>query len=175
MSTGRDDDQTWSELVEAFHAEPDPDDAQRRWPEAEDLDPDDVDTGPTNTYPGASHTWGENATDDPVEGQPGDDTPAAARPWRATPQEPAGTQLSDDDHFVPPAPPPLPRGDRVSRWAWTGLIAAPSVLLLSAILQWTPPDQLMLVLVGGFIAGFVTLVARMRGRNPHDPDDGAVV
>jgi hypothetical protein len=28
---------------------------------------------------------------------------------------------------------------------------------------------------GAFIGGFVVLVARLRGHDPYDPDDGAVV
>lgn len=164
MNAGRDDDQTWSELVHAFHTDPDPGESGHAWPAAEDIDPDD-DNGQdaAETYPGASHTWSS--------------APAAqsGRPAGTSAESEAAEPRYDDDHFVPPNPPPLPKGDRITRWAWAGLAATPSVLLISALTGWTPPDSVMVVLVGGFIAGFVTLVVRMRGRNPHDPDDGAIV
>jgi hypothetical protein len=170
MNTGRDDDKTWAELVDAFNAEPAPTDQPHSWPAAEDVDPDDrVPYGDlTDPYNTAS-----SLPDEPSTG-------ALAGAQHGTPPEPgSGTadhdEFADGDHFVPPVPPPLPRGDRVTRWAWAGLTTAPSVLLLSTVTRWSPPDGLMVILIGGFIAGFATLVSRMRGRNPHDPDNGAIV
>lgn len=210
MNTGRDDDQTWAELVDAFHNEPERGDDAPRWPDAENVDPRDNPKryehpayGPSSRYgaepPGASPEDGPNDEADAAEDEPTEDhEPPVERPvdpypgtsrtlgelssgfgghggprsWR--PAEPGDTNVADD-HFIPPDPPPIPRGDRITRWAWTGLIAAPSILLLSSLIDWSPPTEFMALVVGGFIAGFVTLVARMRGRNPHDPDDGAVV
>ena len=40
---------------------------------------------------------------------------------------------------------------------------------------WNLPSVVTVLGVGAFVGGFATLVARMRGRNPYDPDDGAVV
>ncbi|HET6919833.1 MAG TPA: hypothetical protein VFI46_10255 [Jiangellaceae bacterium] len=136
----RDDEQVWADLVEAFHASPDDDEA--RWPAAEDVTADGRDDGTVDTA---------RPTAEPV--------PAAA----------------DDDHFVPPPPPPLPRGDVVSRLAWSAVLGAPVFLVLAVALGWELPSVVTGLGVGAFVGGFVTLIARMRGRNPHDPDDGAVV
>ncbi len=79
------------------------------------------------------------------------------------------------DHFVPPPPPPLPSGDRVTRFAWLGVLGGPVLLLMTSLLGLDP--ILGGVAVAGFIAGFVTLVARMQDRVEQDDsgDDGAVV
>lgn len=79
-----------------------------------------------------------------------------------------------DEHYEPPEPPPFPRGDAVSRFAWAGVIGGPLFLLIAAMLSAELPQVLLLVALGAFIGGFVTLVARMPGEAPED-DDGAVV
>lgn len=167
MSTGRDDDRTWAELVNAFHAEPDPDDHTRRWPEAEDVDDqaERNDDDLSDRYYTASPEMGGVTSSTQSE----QDQPADSQRSEVT------GESEESDHFVPPTPPPIPRGDRITRWAWTGMVAPPSVLLLASITGWSPSDEAMMVLIGGFIAGFGTLVARMRGHSPHDPDNGAVV
>lgn len=185
MADGRDDDKTWAELVDAFHADPDPDDGTQRWPAAEDIGPDEGqhdsgrtdDAGLYDDEPSGSHHTTMRDWDESPPSPARSDVPAGAgqHPAGMHRPEPYGREDEDGDHFVPPTPPPIPRGDRVTRWAWTGMLAAPSVFLLSSITGWSPPDGLLMVLVGGFIAGFGTLVARMRGRNPHDPDNGAIV
>jgi len=83
----------------------------------------------------------------------------------------------DEGHFVPPPPPPLGRPDTVGRFAWAGALGGPAVLFFAAA---TGIDLAGWVGVGAllaFVAGFVTLVARMKDRPPTDsgPDDGAVV
>jgi hypothetical protein len=84
-------------------------------------------------------------------------------------------QATGEDHFIPPPPPPLPRGDGVSRLAWTALLAAPVFFVVAVGVGWNLPPVVTALGVGAFVGGFATLVARMRGRNPYDPDDGAVV
>ena len=84
-------------------------------------------------------------------------------------------QATGEDHFVPPPPPPLPRGDGVSRLAWTALLAAPVFFVVAVGVGWKLPSVVTALGVAAFVGGFATLVARMRGRNPYDPDDGAVV
>jgi hypothetical protein len=81
----------------------------------------------------------------------------------------------EDEGFVPPEPPPFPRGDLVSRLAWGAVIGGPVFLLLAAMLWRTLPAVLLLVALLAFVGGFVTLVARMPPDHPDDPDDGAVV
>ena len=84
---------------------------------------------------------------------------------------------SDEGHFVPPDPPPVPRPEPRRRLAWIGLFGAPLLMLLAVVLGLSLPDWVSLVLVGGFVGGFVYLVATMQRRGPWDGsgDDGAVV
>ena len=142
----RDDDQAWADLVEAFHASPGED--MPGWPAAEDV------------------------ADDAVE-PAGDDDAESAATHDAAPEPPP--RREPDEHFVPPPPPPLPRGDRISRLAWAGVLGAPVFLVLAVALGWSLPSWATVLAVGALVGGFVTLVARMRGRDPYDPDDGAVV
>jgi len=158
----RDDDSTWAELVDAFHASPDSGESQGRWPAAENLSPDD---DHFDGYDDASVTLGSLAT----EGRPLG--PVSPEPGPETPQDHA----DDHDHFVPPPPAPIPRCDRVSRLAWAGVIFGPVSLVGVTALPWTPPEEFLLFAVTAFILGFVTLIARMRGHHPDDPDNGAVL
>ncbi|HSE08165.1 MAG TPA: hypothetical protein VLB29_05825 [Nocardioidaceae bacterium] len=84
----------------------------------------------------------------------------------------------DEGHFVPPTPPPVPQvTDPRRRAAWVGLFGSPFVMLVAVVLGWRLPDWLMLGLAGGFVGGFVYLIATMPNRRPGDGsgDDGAVV
>jgi hypothetical protein len=81
----------------------------------------------------------------------------------------------DDDRFIPPDPPPLPRGDFFTTFAWVCLLGGPLFLLFAALAWRDIPGELILAGVVAFIGGFVTLVARMPHDRPDDPDDGAVV
>jgi hypothetical protein len=80
----------------------------------------------------------------------------------------------DDERYHPPEPPPLPRGDMVSRFAWGGVLGAPLFFLLAALFWHSAPTWLVMGAVAAFIAGFVTLVVRMPDHRDDD-DDGAVV
>ncbi|MGH8827507.1 MAG: hypothetical protein ACRDVZ_07895 [Jiangellaceae bacterium] len=158
MST--EDERAWAELVESFHASPDVDadssDARpdRRWPEIEDVSPD----ARAEPFTDATFTLGST----------GGDLPQRPRPE-------AGSEDVADDHFQPPLPPPLPRGNHISRSAWGGVIAAPLGLIIAAVTPWDMPRSMLGFLSVGFVAGFVTLVVRMRGHDPYDPDNGAVL
>ena len=88
---------------------------------------------------------------------------------------PRGEVLADDEGYVPPEPPPFPRGDVVSRLAWAGVLGGPLFLLLAAIVWQELPKTLLLLALAAFVGGFVTLVARMPSESPDEPDDGAVV
>jgi hypothetical protein len=89
--------------------------------------------------------------------------------------KPSGPPGEAEDHFVPPPPPPLPRGDRVSRLAWAGVLGVPVFLVVAVALGWRLPSWVTTLAVIVLFAGFATLVTRLRGHDPHDPDDGAVV
>jgi hypothetical protein len=81
----------------------------------------------------------------------------------------------ESERYVPPEPPPLPRGDLVSRLAWAGVLGGPVLLLLATVVWPSMPQWLLLCSLAAFVGGFVTLVSRMPARPPDDPDDGAVV
>ncbi|MBB1242683.1 hypothetical protein GL263_03715 [Streptomyces durbertensis] len=95
------------------------------------------------------------------------------RDWQ--PAEPP----EEDDHFVPPEPPPLPKLDTTSRFAWLAVLGGPALLFGSVLLGRSMSWWVVTLGVGGFLGGFATLVARMRdGRDDEDWDDpgrGAVV
>lgn len=146
----RDDDQVWAELVESFHASPD--DETRQWPAAENVDPevsntvDDKQSQPA--HPAGPHTAGEMT----------------------------GASVQDtDEHFVPPPPPPLPSADLVTRAAWASVLGVPILLTLVVLLRISVSGWIAALCATAFIAGFVVLIARLRGHDPYDPDDGAVV
>ena len=83
----------------------------------------------------------------------------------------------DEGHYVPPPPPPVPRGDKFVRWAWAGAVGAPLLAILLPLIGWDLDNLTGLLLVGAFLAGFVTLISRLRPgpRVDDGPDDGAVV
>jgi hypothetical protein len=134
-----------------------------RWPAAEDLS--DPDAGP-----------GDEPSDEESF-----DEPADARRVVLTGPLPGGSAVpgeviaDDDGGYVPPDPPPLPRGDLVSRLAWAGVLGGPLFLLVAAIVWQELPKGLLLAALAAFVGGFATLVARMPGDGPDDRDDGAVV
>ncbi|HEX2362504.1 MAG TPA: hypothetical protein VHI11_10565 [Jiangellaceae bacterium] len=103
------------------------------------------------------------------------DTTTAASLRPVPPPVPTSQPTDSDDHFVPPPPPPLPRGDVVSRLAWAGALGAPVFLVVVVALDWQLPSWATTLAVVALLAGFATLVTRLRGHDPHDPDDGAVV
>lgn len=93
--------------------------------------------------------------------------------------EPSDSDLdeTDEGHFVPPEPPPLPETDTTSKFAWLGVLGGPLLLLLAILLGWEMTWWLTTVCIGGFLGGFATLVMRMRtdDEDDDDPGRGAVV
>lgn len=144
----------WAGIVADFEREPA--DTVPRWPVSEDVDAE------ATAEPGAD--LGDAAV--PA-------TPFAARP--ANPDD--RRRAADEDHFEPPPPPPLPEVDRITRFAWAGALGGPVVLVLAAVLGVPLGGWIGFLAVVASMAGFVTLVARMKDRPPTDtgPDDGAVV
>ncbi|WP_030348443.1 hypothetical protein [Streptomyces sp. NRRL S-1022] len=88
--------------------------------------------------------------------------------------EPSDDDFTEDDegHFVPPEPPPLPTADTTARFAWLGVVGGPVLLLLAVLLGWEMTWWLATAGIGGFLGGFVTLVARMRTDDEEDDDPG---
>lgn len=79
---------------------------------------------------------------------------------------------SDEGHFVPPEPPPLPEADVTAKFGWIGVIGGPVLMLLAVLLQWNMTWWLTTLCIGGFLGGFVTLVARMSHGDDEDDDPG---
>jgi hypothetical protein len=94
------------------------------------------------------------------------------------PRDWPGPAAEDDEHFVPPEPPPLPETDTTTKFGWLGALGGP-LLLLGAILFHVDFTWWLLTLgVGGFIGGCLTLATRLRPGDEddwEDPGGGAVV
>jgi hypothetical protein len=97
----------------------------------------------------------------------------ASRPPEIVASKP--TVVPAEEHFEPPAPPPLPTGDTITRLAWAGLIGGPAYLFGSVLAGWVIEPWIGAVTLGAFTAGFITLVARMHNDDEPRDDDGAVV
>ncbi|MCX5382926.1 hypothetical protein [Streptomyces sp. NBC_00083] len=83
---------------------------------------------------------------------------------------------SDEGHFVPPEPPPLPEADVTAKFAWLGVVGGPLLLILAAVFGWDMTWWLTTLGVGGFLGGIATLFARMQpDEDDDDPGRGAVV
>jgi len=127
--------------------------------------------------------WPANEDDEPAPNSATPVEPRLGSTWAgwedlvAPKADAEPVDAADDEHFVPPPPPPVPRGDKVLRWGWAGALGAPIAAVLLALVGWDLTGMTGLLLVGSFLAGFATLVSRMR-EGPHidsGPDDGAVI
>ncbi|MFD4757619.1 hypothetical protein ACFWOJ_01620 [Streptomyces sp. NPDC058439] len=105
--------------------------------------------------------------------------PGVAGPRDYEVAEPKDDDLDDSDegHFVPPEPPPLPEADVTAKFAWLAVVGGPVLMLIAVLLRWDMTWWLTTICVGGFLGGFVTLVARMQDddEDGDDPGRGAVV
>ncbi|EIV96531.1 hypothetical protein, partial [Frankia sp. QA3] len=182
------DDAAFLDLIAHFDDEPE----TRRWPTAEDIGdtrrPTVIILRPP-FEPGVPPTP-DDRTDPGLDEAPppGLNPPGIGGGRGADPAdfvvidlgESAGTEVDDpdNDHYVPPPAPPLPRIRPVTRWA-LGSIALGVVFLVVPTLigfnQSRAQDVTGVLLILG---GVGTLVARMGDRPPTDldgPDDGAVI
>ncbi|OKJ10473.1 hypothetical protein AMK19_14655 [Kitasatospora sp. CB01950] len=131
------------------------------WPEAENVRerprPPSAPTGPTGL---------------------GDFTPRPVPRPIEGPRDYAVAENEDDDHFVPPEPPPLPPAETTAKFAWLAVLGGPALLLFDAVVWREVSGWPAWVGVIAFLGGFGTLVARMKDRDddePEDPTGGAVV
>jgi hypothetical protein len=156
----------WAGLVAAFDA-PIPDEIPR-WPASEDIDESDA-TGGTEVG-GLRSARVVRPADLPPSGF--GDLRDGLTPEAATYDAGRG-----EDHFEPPPPPPLPMPDTLGRFAWAAVIGGPLFLVISALFGLDVAGWPGFVALAASMAGFVTLVARMK--DPPDTDlggdDGAVV
>ncbi|MEU9000242.1 hypothetical protein AB0952_37125 [Streptomyces caniferus] len=85
---------------------------------------------------------------------------------------------TDEGHFTPPEPPPLPEADVTAKFAWIAVIGGPMLLVAMVLFQQPVTWWITLLGIGGFLGGFATLVARMKNDDEDDndrPGGGAVV
>jgi hypothetical protein len=94
-----------------------------------------------------------------------------ARSIRARQAAPA-TPADDDEHFVPPTPPPLPQLDSLAKGAWVALFGGPIYLVVATAAGWSVPGIAAFCAVAAFVTGFAILVLRMNESGPGGPDDG---
>jgi hypothetical protein len=94
-----------------------------------------------------------------------------ARSIRARQAAPA-TPADDDEHFVPPTPPPLPQLDSLAKGAWVALFGGPIYLVVATAAGWSVPGIAAFCAVAAFVTGFAILVLRMNEAGPGGPDDG---
>jgi hypothetical protein len=143
----------------------DPDDVDARF--AELVARFDEDAPPTTDEPLVGNVI-EPVDDDPP---PDSDDPTAGRMVSGY----ADPLADDDEPFVPPTPPPFPRGSKRSRWGWAGALGCPLVYFLMWGTGRQPDSFTSFLLAVGFVAGAGVLVSGMRTTGPDEDDDGAVV
>ncbi|MFF7456165.1 hypothetical protein [Kitasatospora sp. NPDC008115] len=129
---------------------------------------------------------------DPGEGLPGgtgdlSDLAPQPRPRSDRPVVPAAgsgprdfelAEETDEGHFEPPEPPPLPEADVTAKFAWLAVLGGPALLLFDAVVWREVSGWPAWVGVAAFLGGFATLVVRMKNNDedePEDPHGGAVV
>jgi hypothetical protein len=95
-----------------------------------------------------------------------------ARRIRARKAPPRPAQHDDEGHYIPPAPPPLPKLDPITKGAWVALFGGPAYLVVATAADWSVPAIAAFFAVAAFVIGFAVLVLRMHDRKPGDPDDG---
>ncbi len=87
--------------------------------------------------------------------------------------EPEDPPEWQEEEFVPPEPPPIPRPRGARLAAWLGLFGTPVLLVLSLLLGHRLSSFVTTGLVLWFLGGFLYLVWQMP-KGPADPwDDGA--
>jgi len=159
-------DDAWAKIVAGFDAEVDT--PRRPWPDTEEIS----DSGPLR--------WGIGPGRQPARTEP--TTPEIG----ASPEsslldglDTFGADLPDDeDGYTPPAAPPVPRPSLPTALAVAGIVFG-LILFLSPDLLPTSENVAMLTGFTAIIAGFATLVWRLRPGDEDDedsdPDQGARV
>ncbi|MEO3775625.1 DUF308 domain-containing protein [Micromonospora sp. B11E3] len=172
----------WARIVAAFHASPAA--GATPWPAAEDIDDDPARPSPDATTGRAGADEGATATD--VRRLPWAADVSGVSVGGGRQDEPSlldgldtfGADLPDDpdEGYTPPPPPPLPR---ISKYAVVGVLGIVIGFVLFLKPSLLPVDSSVVTLFGftGILAGFVTLIWRLRpgDSDDYDPDDGARV
>ncbi|GAA1255055.1 MULTISPECIES: hypothetical protein [Streptomyces] len=175
-----DEDAAWAAIVAGYGQEPADPPGARPFRSIEDLALPDLDTDGSETNGSGTNSSepGAGKTDKPAAplGSSISFAPGVGGPRDYSPSDPSDSDADDEDHFVPPEPPPLPEADVTAKFAWLAVIGGPVLMLLAVLLGWQMTWWLTTVCVGGFLGGFGTLVMRMQGDDDDDdPGRGAVV
>ncbi|MGW3013680.1 hypothetical protein ACWC9R_33350 [Streptomyces sp. NPDC001219] len=180
-----DEEAAWAEIVAGYGEQPSfpADDGESG--DGPAGKPDAAAPSETSGKDGAAGAPGKDGKD------AGDGTGDAARPgsfvvfapgvgprdWDAAEASDDDFDATDEGHFTPPEPPPLPQTDVTARFAWLAVIGGPLLLVAMVLLQQPVTWWITVLGVGGFLGGFGTLVARMKDDDEDDdlPGSGAVV
>lgn len=172
-----DEDAAWQAIVAGYGQEPADPPGAKPFKSVEDLallEPE------TNDTPEGDKSDSKSAkgAEDPGAKKPLGGSVSFA-PGVAGPRDYDAPEASDDDlgpddegHFVPPEPPPLPAADVTAKFAWLAVLGGPLLMLLAVLLGWPMTWWLATLSIGGFLGGFGTLVARMKGDDEEDDDPG---
>jgi hypothetical protein len=157
-------DEAFARLIAGYDEPLEVDGETKPWPAAEDV----------SDEPGGDEDAGVDV--DVATPPAGEVVPL---PGRASGADMLDTEATweDEGHFVPPTPPPLPRPTPLRLTAWIAVLLGPVIMTVVAALGWWVPEIVTTVLVIGFVAGVVYLIATMGAgpRDPYGPDNGAVV
>ncbi|MER6616056.1 hypothetical protein [Streptomyces xantholiticus] len=169
-----DEDAAWAAIVAGYGEEPADPPGVKPFKSVEDLA---LLEGDVNEMP---EQVGRIEEDKPALGSSITFAPGVGGPRDYEVAEPSDDDFDDTDegHFVPPEPPPLPEADVTARFAWLAVIGGPVLMLVAVVLRWDMTWWLTTLCIGGFLGGFATLVARMSHGDDDDPDEpgrGAVV
>jgi hypothetical protein len=121
--------------------------------------------------------------DEPDPDEPDAAEPDAAEATAGEPGEPdrrvdvpveeVAPEPLDEDRFVPPEPPPIPRPQGSRLVAWLGVFGAPILLAVCAIANFRLSSFISSLLVVWFLGGFGYLVWQMPKDRDDPYDDGA--
>ncbi|ANW20587.1 hypothetical protein [Streptomyces clavuligerus] len=171
-----DEEAAWAAIVAGYGTEPADPPGARPFKSVEDMAGLEADEPPKRPEPPAEPeerpALGSSITFAPGVGG------AGPRDYRIAEPKDGDLDASDEGHFVPPEPPPLPEADTTAKFAWLGVIGGPVLMLLAVVFRWDMTWWLTTLCVGGFLGGFITLVARMSTDDDEDREDpgrGAVV
>ncbi|QHC21605.1 hypothetical protein [Streptomyces sp. GS7] len=198
-----DEEAAWAEIVAGYGEQPEfpdldggrdggraPDTAGREPEAAAGRDPEAAaDAGRQPDAPSAEAPSADSLPDAP--GSPGSSGPPSRpgsfvvfapgvgpRDWSAAEPSDDDFDATDEGHFTPPEPPPLPSPDVTTKFAWIAVLGGPLLLVVMMLLQQPVTWWITVLGIGGFLGGFATLVARMKNDREEDddlPGGGAVV
>jgi hypothetical protein len=184
---GKDAD-AWQALVASFHKSPDT--PVPPWPASEDVaDEAEPETrlggaqgedpqpriGRVLRFAEPSSGGERRAAAELRRGDDDDDDPPTPTIYFGVPEleEP---ENGVEERFVPPPLDPMPELDPLTKLGWLGLIGGPLYLIVVYGLNWNVPGWTATLAVIAAVAGFVSLVFRMKDRDDrNDPDHGAVL